>query len=81
MILIVGGLGLVVNLLGLLLFAQHGHSHGGGAGGHGHSHSAPAGYNVKAPQNVRYEDFLATHHVQHRLVRLQKHCAYQGACE
>ena len=37
MILIVGALGLVVNLLGLLLFAEHGHSHGG-AGGHGHSH-------------------------------------------
>ena len=39
MILIVGVLGLVVNLLGLLLFAEHGHSHGG-AGGHGHSHGA-----------------------------------------
>jgi Co/Zn/Cd efflux system component len=34
MILIVGALGLLVNLLGLLLFAEHGHSHGG----HGHSH-------------------------------------------
>ena len=32
MILIVGSLGLVVNLLGLCLFHEH------GAGGHGHSH-------------------------------------------
>ncbi len=36
MILLVGALGLVVNLLGLCLFHEHGHSHGGG--GHGHSH-------------------------------------------
>ena len=36
MILIVGVLGLVVNVLGLFMFAGHGHSHGGG--GHGHSH-------------------------------------------
>ena len=43
MILIVGALGLVVNLLGLLLFAEHGHSHGG-AGGHGHSHGASGNY-------------------------------------
>ena len=71
MILIVGGLGLVVNLLGLLLFAQHGHSHGGAGGGHGHSHSAPPGYN----------NIIETYHVQHLLVRLQKHRAYQGHCE
>ncbi len=38
MILLVGALGLVVNLLGLCLFHEHGHSHGGGGGGHGHSH-------------------------------------------
>ena len=43
MILIVGVLGLVVNLLGLLLFAEHGHSHGG-AGGHGHSHGPSGRY-------------------------------------
>jgi zinc transporter 1 len=37
----VGIAGLVINLLGLLLFHQHahGHSHGGGGGGHKHSHS------------------------------------------
>ena len=33
MILLVGVLGLVVNLLGLCLFHEHGHSHGGGGGG------------------------------------------------
>ncbi|XP_070563706.1 proton-coupled zinc antiporter SLC30A1-like [Ptychodera flava] len=36
LILIVGSIGLLVNLVGLGLFHQHGHSHGGG--GHGHSH-------------------------------------------
>jgi len=36
MMLIVGGLGLAVNIIGLLLFQGHAHSHGGG--GHGHSH-------------------------------------------
>ena len=35
--LIVGGLGLLINLVGLVLFSGHAHSHGGG-GGHGHSH-------------------------------------------
>ena len=40
MILIVGALGLLVNLVGLLLFAEHGHSHGG----HGHSHGKPSKY-------------------------------------
>lgn len=33
LMLIVGGVGLGVNLIGLLLFGSHGHSHGGG-----HSH-------------------------------------------
>ncbi len=35
MILLVGSLGLVVNLLGLCLFHEHGHSHGGGGGAGG----------------------------------------------
>ena len=46
LILVVGALGLVVNLLGLCLFAEHGshgHSHGGG-GGHGHSHGGGGGH-------------------------------------
>ncbi|KAI0242527.1 Zinc/cadmium resistance protein [Lamellibrachia satsuma] len=38
LMLIVGGLGLFINLIGLGLFSGHGHSHGGG-GGHGHGHS------------------------------------------
>ena len=36
LLLVVGGVGLGVNLIGLLLFADHAHAHGGG--GHGHSH-------------------------------------------
>ena len=36
MIMIVGGIGLAINLIGLLIFG-HGHAHGGG--GHGHAHS------------------------------------------
>lgn len=34
LVLIVGSIGLLVNIIGLFLFHQHGHSHGG----HGHSH-------------------------------------------
>jgi len=36
LVLIVGSLGLFVNIIGLFLFHQHGHSHGG----HGHSHDS-----------------------------------------
>jgi len=49
LILVVGGIGLVVNLMGMWLFSgEHGHSHGGhghshGGGEHGHSHSDDAG--------------------------------------
>lgn len=42
MVLIVGGIGLLCNLLGLVLFhdhSGHGHSHGGHSHGHSHSHS------------------------------------------
>ncbi|KAG7170672.1 Zinc transporter 1-like 1 [Homarus americanus] len=38
MILIVGVIGLVINLIGLLLFHEHGHGHS--HGGHGHSHGS-----------------------------------------
>ncbi|BFZ16030.1 hypothetical protein BsWGS_19069 [Bradybaena similaris] len=41
LLLIVGGVGLVINVIGLMLFGSHGHSHGGHGhshGGHGHSH-------------------------------------------
>ena len=34
LLLIVGGIGLAINIVGLILFSGHGHSHGG----HGHSH-------------------------------------------
>eukprot|EP00298_Acanthocystis_sp_HF-20_P012994 c20155_g1_i1.p1 GENE.c20155_g1_i1~~c20155_g1_i1.p1 ORF type:complete len:650 (-),score=252.33 c20155_g1_i1:215-2164(-) len=38
LILIVGGVGLLMNVIGIFLFGSHGHSHGGGGGGHGHAH-------------------------------------------
>jgi Co/Zn/Cd efflux system component len=37
LLLIVGSVGLAINVVGLILFGTHSHSHGGG--GHGHSHS------------------------------------------
>ncbi|XP_060557113.1 proton-coupled zinc antiporter SLC30A1-like [Ruditapes philippinarum] len=43
LLLIVGGVGLLINFLGLALFHNHGHSHGGG-GGHGHSHGGGHGH-------------------------------------
>lgn len=48
LLLIVGGAGLLINIIGLFLFHNHGHSHGGG-GGHGHSHGGTA--KVKANSN------------------------------
>lgn len=42
LVLVVGSVGLLVNVIGLFLFHQHGHSHGGGSHGHshgGHSHT------------------------------------------
>ena len=38
LVLIVGTLGLLINVVGLILFHQHGHGHS--HGGHGHSHGA-----------------------------------------
>eukprot|EP01137_Pigoraptor_chileana_P032780 Opistho-2@22718 len=40
LVLIVGGVGLFINIIGLFMFSGHGHSHGGG--GHGHAHSGAA---------------------------------------
>lgn len=37
LVLIVGSIGLLINVIGLIIFHRHGHSHGGG--GHGHSHA------------------------------------------
>ncbi|ESO97615.1 hypothetical protein LOTGIDRAFT_103819 [Lottia gigantea] len=42
LLLIVGSVGLLVNIIGLFLFHDHGHSHGGG--GHGHSHGGKKGH-------------------------------------
>jgi zinc transporter 1 len=39
MILIVGGLGMAVNLIGMIMFCGHAHSHGGSDHGHSHDHS------------------------------------------
>jgi len=39
LLLVVGSVGLLINIIGLFLFHDHGHSHGGGSGkSHGHSH-------------------------------------------
>lgn len=38
LVLIVGVAGLLVNVIGLILFHRHGHGHSHGGGGHGHSH-------------------------------------------
>merc|ERR1719312_382690 len=38
LILLVGGVGLVINILGMLLFGDVGHGHSHDAGGHGHGH-------------------------------------------
>jgi len=45
LIMIVGGVGLAINLVGMLLFGDvgHGHSHEGGGHGHGHSHGEENG--------------------------------------
>ncbi|KAH9510404.1 hypothetical protein Btru_043084 [Bulinus truncatus] len=56
LLLIVGGVGLAINLIGLVLFGGHGHSHGGGShghshGGHGHSHGA----NEQTPDGEAYK--------------------------
>ncbi|CAH1257024.1 proton-coupled zinc antiporter SLC30A1-like [Branchiostoma lanceolatum] len=42
LILVVGGAGLLINLVGLFLFHGHGHGHSHGGGGHGHSHGGHA---------------------------------------
>ncbi|XP_076066949.1 uncharacterized protein LOC143040161 [Oratosquilla oratoria] len=56
LILIVGSLGLLINIIGLILFAKHGHGHGHSHGGHGHSH----GGHGHAHKNK--EQFLQSQH-------------------
>ena len=43
LVLIVGAIGLVVNVIGLILFHRHGHGHSHGGGDHGHSHGKENG--------------------------------------
>lgn len=43
LVLIVGSVGLLVNVIGLVLFHRHGHGHSHGGGGHGHSHGTKNG--------------------------------------
>ena len=45
LVLIVGAIGLLVNVIGLVLFHRHGHGHSHGGGGHGHSHGTKNGVN------------------------------------
>lgn len=60
LVLIVGSIGLLVNVIGLIIFQRHGHSHGGG--GHGHSHGKkkkPKSDNLLQDQNG--EDRKSSH--------------------
>ena len=50
LVLIVGSVGLVVNIIGLFLFHQHGHGHSHG-GGHGHSHGGEQNGQSKGDEN------------------------------
>ena len=47
LVLIVGVVGLLINVVGLILFHKHGHGHSHGGGVHGHSHGAQNGTDVK----------------------------------
>ena len=47
LVLIVGVAGLLVNVLGLVLFHRHGHGHSHGVSGHGHSHGSANGADLK----------------------------------
>lgn len=61
LVLIVGSIGLVVNIIGLFLFHQHGHSHGGHGhshGGHGHSHGKSSSGDVEKGQAEEGNDIV-----------------------
>jgi len=47
LVLIVGVVGLLVNVIGLVLFHRHGHGHSHGGSGHGHSHGSSNGADLK----------------------------------
>ncbi|XP_067655326.1 proton-coupled zinc antiporter SLC30A1-like [Haliotis asinina] len=56
LMLIVGACGLVVNLIGLALFHQHGHSHGGASHSHvggGHSHHGRDSHEDRSTENEK----------------------------
>ena len=55
LVLIVGSVGLVVNIIGLFLFHQHGHGHSHG-GGHGHSHGGGQNGQSKGDENDCNDD-------------------------
>jgi len=66
MVLIVGGVGLVINVFGMCLFGDvgHGHSHGDGDGhGHSHSHSGGHGHshngNSEKPNKIGLEENIS----------------------
>lgn len=52
LVLIVGAVGLALNVVGLALFADHGHSHGG----HGHSHGHGHGHSTEHASNGDDQD-------------------------
>ena len=56
LVLLVGGVGLAVNLVGLMLFHQHGHGHS--HGGHGHSHGGQKHSNKNASHGHSHEPSL-----------------------
>ncbi|RUS89908.1 hypothetical protein EGW08_002349 [Elysia chlorotica] len=71
LLLIVGIVGLVINLIGLVIFGHHGHSHGGG--GHGHSHGGK-GKKGQGHSHQHYHDDGGSHghsHGQASLLRNQ----------
>ncbi|ELT90648.1 hypothetical protein CAPTEDRAFT_151660 [Capitella teleta] len=54
----VGIVGLVVNLIGLVLFSHHSHGHSHGGGGHGHSHGFGGSSNKKTEAKAEKEGLV-----------------------
>ena len=55
LILIVGGVGLAINLFGMCLFGEVGHGHSHGGHGHGHQQEEGAGAGGGASMNVKVD--------------------------
>lgn len=64
MLLIVGSVGLGVNIFGLILFGGHAHSHGGGDHGHSHSHGESKKEKKKNKKNKHSHSH--SHSLSHR---------------